>query len=324
MTTLESTNPPRRSRPPVAALATLLLLGPLLAPGCEKDPEIRPEGTAGGATRPEDLGCPSGLPGAELVRLQTQEGVVFCMDQREVTWGEYDAFLTAKRGDVSGQPPECSWNRGYEPEYYVPNDTNYTSTKCEEAVRPVSKDAAANCLDFCDALAYCAWAGKRLCGAVGVKAADGGVMLFEDAGVDLTKPTTEYGYACTQGGTTKYPYGDDYEAARCDAFFWGRPDAGAPPAVGAVEGNPCHGARPPFDQIYGLVGAMDQWSGLCRVNQQPVGPPTLSCMIAGAYPSVSDVPGCLEDVGTTGAASKSASIGLRCCADPTLAKAAAP
>ncbi|MCC6217597.1 MAG: hypothetical protein IT376_22250, partial [Polyangiaceae bacterium] len=112
--------PRRRPRSPITRLLPLLPL--LWAGACQKDPDIRPEGTAGGAARPEDLACPEGLPGAELVRVQTNDGVVFCMDQREVTWAEYDAFLAAKQGDTSGQPPECGWNTGYAPEYYVRND----------------------------------------------------------------------------------------------------------------------------------------------------------------------------------------------------------
>ncbi|MCC6213314.1 MAG: SUMF1/EgtB/PvdO family nonheme iron enzyme [Polyangiaceae bacterium] len=301
------------------ALLLPLLLG--AAPACQKDPDLRPEGTAGGASRPEDLVCPTGLPGADLVRVQTEDGVVFCMDQREVTWAEYDAFLAEKRGDTSGQPAECSWNAGYEPEYYVMNDINRTSTKCEEHFRPVSKDAAANCLDFCDALAFCAWAGKRLCGPLGQEAPDGGVFLSVDAGFDPPIPPTEFAYACTQGGTTAFPYGDAYSAGRC--VYAGaliHADAAAEEIADSSTSR-CQGSAEPFDRVYNLGGGVTEWQNHCRGTRSE------TCLTVGGGVALASSgwtsSSCGEDQGYTSGTTKSPAIGARCCADAEPGRGAA-
>jgi hypothetical protein len=111
------------------------------ATSCEGKTKVEPEGTstgggaaagggmavdggsgAGGGHPPDKLACATGLPGAALVRVETGDGHVYCMDQREVSWGEYKAFLAVKSGDTSGQPSECSWNATYEPQYCDPLD----------------------------------------------------------------------------------------------------------------------------------------------------------------------------------------------------------
>ncbi len=69
----------------------------------------------GGDSAPLDYAAPDGpcpnLPGPPLVPAGTS-----CIDSTEVTVGQYTAFLTAKAGDTSGQPIECSaWNTSLVP-----------------------------------------------------------------------------------------------------------------------------------------------------------------------------------------------------------------
>ena len=71
----------------------------------------------------------------------------------EVTVSQYGAFLRAKNGDVSGQSAVCSWNQSY---------WDYDSHPImEPANQPIAW------VDWCDAAAYCSWAGMRLCGRIG-------------------------------------------------------------------------------------------------------------------------------------------------------------
>ena len=65
-------------------------------------------------------------------------------------------------------------------------------------------------VNWCDAYAYCKWAGKALCGKIG-----GGPNLPADANY---APADAWYNACSEGGTRAYPYGATYDAAACN---WG-------------------------------------------------------------------------------------------------------
>jgi len=75
----------------------------------------------------------------------------FSVDATEVTVAQYKEFLTAKAGNTSGQIPACSWNTSFYAAGAMPTENN---------AWPVAN------VDWCDANAFCAWAGKRLCGAI--------------------------------------------------------------------------------------------------------------------------------------------------------------
>ena len=93
--------------------------------------------------------CPPSTGGPALVRAGT-----FCVDSTEVTNEQYMAFLTAKGGDVGGQPGACKWNSSY-----VPGDEGVSWPYIAgRASYPIVN------VDWCDAFMFCNWAGKRLCG----------------------------------------------------------------------------------------------------------------------------------------------------------------
>ena len=109
--------------------------------------------------------------GSDLVPI----GDGLCIDRREVTVGDYRVFLTSRAGDVSGQRADCAANTDLLPMGGLP--------------LPASDALPVRYVDFCDALAYCDWAGKRLCGAI-----DGSRKAF-DAGIDPT--VSEWFRACS-------------------------------------------------------------------------------------------------------------------------------
>jgi hypothetical protein len=55
------------------------------------------------------------------------------------------------------------------------------------------------CADWCDAKAYCEWAGTRLCGGLGA--------LEETLETRADPSVSEWQYACTSRGLFPYPYG---------------------------------------------------------------------------------------------------------------------
>lgn len=70
----------------------------------------------------------------------------YCMDATEVTNADYAAFLAANP-PTSGQVAWCAWNTSYLPPFGWPA----TGKENHPVVR----------VDWCDARAYCKWAGKR-------------------------------------------------------------------------------------------------------------------------------------------------------------------
>ena len=156
----------------------------------------------------------------------------FCVDSTEVTNAEYAAFL-ATHPDPAGQLPYCSWNTSFAPSTTPP---------------PGSDDYPVVWVDWCDAYAYCQWAGKRLCGRLGGGALAPGGM--NDPGED------EWYVACSLAGARTYPYGDAFDPTACNGP---EHDAGSvlpasslPECVGGTAG------------VLDMVGNADEWIDSCE------------------------------------------------------------
>jgi formylglycine-generating enzyme len=205
----------------------------------------------------------------------------YCIDSTEVTNTDYNDFLTAKNGDASGQPTYCSWNTSFD-------------LKCAEAATknldPVT------CVNFCDAYAYCAWAGKRLCGKIG-----GGAGAI----ADLTNPAADQWYqACSHAGLRLYPYGSIYMAGVCNEVDF---DAGQPVTVGSLPG--CVGG---YDGLHDMVGNVVEWEDVCNATTGS----SDSCYIrSGAF---DDEGSKCNDIGNAAQSRNSAdnTKGFRCCSNP--------
>ncbi len=120
--------------------------------------------------------CPVGR-GPAMILVTPPSGSPFCVDATEVTNAQYRDFLAA-----ATTPPACP----------VPNAT----LEPDEWPRPaVEDDLPVDRVDWCDAAAFCAWAGKRLCGALG------GGSTAGDRDAERDPMRSEWSYACTAGGT---------------------------------------------------------------------------------------------------------------------------
>jgi len=148
----------------------------------------------------------------------------FCIDSTEVTFGQYRSFVAAKGNDHSGQPAECTWNQSF------------------LASLPGTDGQPVVGIDWCDAVAYCEWAGKRLCGGQASGVNTGGVL---DAAI-LDPAVSQWFIACSQEGVLAYPYGQSYVAGRCNIGI----DAGEGyPA----DGSTCIGGYPGVVNLIGNV-----------------------------------------------------------------------
>lgn len=149
----------------------------------------------------------------------------FYVDSTEVTVAQYQAFVTAKDTDTSGQPGVCSWNASYT-----------TSRAPDPDTWPMSY------VDWCDAYAYCAWAGKHLCGKIG-----GGPVAPASA---LDASQSQWFLAC--GG----PNGNSHPNSTSVCNSSGGNDDVAP--VGSFAG--CEGF---YTGLFDLEGNVAEWVDSC-------------------------------------------------------------
>jgi formylglycine-generating enzyme required for sulfatase activity len=166
-----------------------------------------------------------------------------CIDATEVTVGQYKEFLADRNGDWSGQRAECEWNHFFEPPY---DCLDGIPTGWEPEKHPQE------CVDWCDAEAFCAWSGKRLCGGIdqrGVRQAD------------LADATKDAWYnACSSGGTNRFPFGNTCNTMPCRLTGNGSNQVPA--------GYECQ-ASGEYQGVWDLIGNVSEWVDSCSRN--PVG-----------------------------------------------------
>ena len=285
-------------------LRLILLLLPLAA-ACTSNESVRPDpGGAAAVTSgpPRVPVCPSGR-GPKMVAVTLPGITPFCIDTTEVSQSQYVAFLDAKVDPAKQSRPRCvSMNPRFEPK--VREDPGILWRDCPEGVwDPANRGAyPVTCVTHCDAIAYCEWAGKRLCGAIG----GGPRPSDEDPAV---VKNSEWYLACSQGGKHKYPYGDGFQAAKCDeGGKTGVPTPNPPALPRTTEASACHGVEAPFDQVFEMVGNAAEWDDHCPVDE------TLCTTRGGGALAVSEN-GIDCATSSESGSGAYAGVGIRCCAD---------
>jgi formylglycine-generating enzyme required for sulfatase activity len=178
----------------------------------------------GGSDATSEGGCPAG-GGPPMVDVGG-----YCVDSTEVTRAQYNQFLQSTPS-TSGQLPECAWNVSYLPTPFDLSEPNL----------PVVY------VDWCDAYAFCKWAGKRLCGKIG-----GGALPFSGGATDSTQ--AQWYRACSKEGTQLYPYGNVYDPTACN----GAEDGGV---LSAVKSFPkCEGG---YKGLFDMSGNVEEWQDSC-------------------------------------------------------------
>jgi formylglycine-generating enzyme required for sulfatase activity len=210
-------------------------------------------------------------------------GGSFCIDSTETTNAEYKAFLDAA-APFTEQPPVCAWNQSYLPAF-------------DSLARP--PDLPVIGIDWCDAHAYCAWAGKRLCGRIG----GGGLTPPEQ--MDPMK--SQWTYACSHGGMNQYPYGASYEPKSCVTVDVAG-NAEQPWPVKAL--STCVGGYP---GIFDMSGNADEWEDVTLV-MGPGGDLDAVLWRGGSFAETASTTDCFSATSTTRSA-QSAVAGVRCCKD---------
>jgi sulfatase modifying factor 1 len=250
-------------------------------------------GSAGGP-----VNCAIGKPGAILVEITSASGT-FCIDRTEATNADYAQFL-ASNPTAALESTACKSNTDFTPASDGTNCTQY-----DPVGKP--KDPIA-CVNWCDAQAFCAWAGKRLCGKIG--GGTNAVGSFADA----TK--SEWYDACSHAGQYKFPYGAQGDTYSPDACIGSDSGFSRPAAVPTPS---CQGG---YDGVFDMSGNVSEWEDSCAANSGL----TDQCLYrGGSYLDLDTgtTPTLLCNSGTSAtpkAASKARStrdkeIGFRCCDD---------
>jgi formylglycine-generating enzyme required for sulfatase activity len=174
--------------------------------------------------------CPSGR-GPAMLRMDWPAGAgSYCIDATEVTQAQYKAFL-----DSSDKPVKSGGDPGFDPicTYGRPSDFAPTTRPSF----PIS------CVDWYDAVAFCSWAGKRLCGD----------LAGADAAADRDDRSEWFG-ACSGFGQRAYPWGNeiDRDAGKCNLAA----DGSVP--VGSIA--TCQGAS---TGLFDMVGNVREWQADC-------------------------------------------------------------
>lgn len=150
-----------------------------------------------------------------MVRVELSCGS-YCIDSTEVTQAQYEQFLV-DAPSVSDQPKTCAKN------------TEFARVCTGSGAGESGPELPAVCVDWCDAAAYCRWAGKRLCA-----------------------PDWLFGFACEVEASP--PSADE-----CNLT------SGALAPVASYKD--CHADRAPFDGVSDLMGNAQEWTDYCTGGQ---------------------------------------------------------
>lgn len=214
--------------------------------------------------------CPQTGRGPAMVRYGS-----FCIDSTEVTNDQYAAFLAA--GDKPAQPSVCSWNSTFEPQSSWPPAGGQGGLPVVE-------------VDWCDARAFCAWAGKRLCGYIG-----GGAL----ATADENDPAKDQWFAaCSGGGARNYPYGNALVTSACNI-------SGSRVATGSLAS--CQGSIP---GLYDMSGNVTEHIDVCQGSQ---GAADRCAHRGGHFNDTADARLRCTASQSTARQSRYGDVGIRCC-----------
>lgn len=165
-----------------------------------------------GACINQACACPFGM---EVVTKAS--GGAYCIDRAEISKGQYNKFITANQA-VSDQIDVCkNANTTFVPRGAWPPATSPPNLAHNMSL-PV------HYVDWCDAFAYCRWAGKQLCGQINGGAVEPGKANEATEGAWYN--------ACSAQGQKAWGYSTEYSAGKCNDSKVVYQDGGVTPSVG--------------------------------------------------------------------------------------------
>jgi formylglycine-generating enzyme required for sulfatase activity len=239
-----------------------------------------------------DEPCGKALRGPLMVRIPLPDGGSFCIDSTEVSNLHYRAFIQADFPRAQ-QPSYCAWNDDFVPWLTVPTPADNL---------PVVG------VDWCDARAYCAWAGKRICGKIG----GGHIALGSPPEYNHADPLKEeWVYACTAGGTRTYPYGNVYDKTGCVTVDYDSDPVYLDSAIHLRpirEAKKCEGG---FPGLYDMGGNATEW---VDISDTVTGASDIMATFSADYATPEAFTKCVDRSANTRDGIDGGT-GIRCCKD---------
>ena len=235
------------------------------------------------------------------------------IDAFEITNAEYQAWLELGP-TTQGQGVDCEWNDTYRPgvlsqaaidasEAMGGLDDNdcIDASWLEKAIESGYQNAPVTCVDWCDAVAYCRWAGKGLCARIGSGERIEIVDVTDLSGTLYATPDESAWYhACSAAGTRDFPYGPDYDPAKCNDDELRARDVGSY--------QDCVGGLP---DLYDMSGNVAEWEDACTPFDPPVGQ---NCLVrGGCWYNTLDVDLACDASRALMRGGSGTGIGFRCC-----------
>jgi formylglycine-generating enzyme required for sulfatase activity len=240
-----------------------------------------------------------------MVAVPRPDGGTMCIDSTEVTRGQYKLFLeSVVEGTAPQQPDYCQWNQVFEP--------LDSCLKQNDVCQPSQGDCDQHpvvCVDQCDAMAYCAWAGKRLCG--GIKGGGVSYNNFDDVG------SSQWMNACSSGETMSKPtntYFGGTKVINCNRLGLMNCEPYGPNSVNicttwAVGTHPGCQASAPYAGVFDLGGNVWEWEDSCQASSGETDPCRLR---GGSYADSIESERCAADISAARNGYNS-NVGFRCC-----------
>ena len=240
---------------------------------------------------PPGEGCARALPGPLGVEVRSAESAPYCIDATEVTNEHYADFLDATPG-LDGLPAACAFKSSFVPGGVWPADV---------AELPVTH------VDWCDAWAYCAWAGKQLCGDV-----EGGAVPY----ADFSKSNNAWFTACSNDGTTTYPYGSTFDSGACvgtdyDGLAGYQPATDVAHAPGSA--RRCRNSSTELASLSDMSGNVAEWEDSCDAT---TGSQDLCRLRGSSFRLGQATTMRCSSAGPSTRNARASFIGFRCCFEP--------
>lgn len=237
-----------------------------------------------------------------MVLVRHPSGACSWMDRTEVTVSQYARWLADTEWKPSFDKTACAWKS--ERSNPMADGDTCVATIAGSQIPALQPDKPIRCVDYCDAGAFCAWAGKRLCH-----------VTYTTVGTNEPEGTPdEWGFGCVGAAQSLYPTGDTVTDTECRIGGTCGGAAGVrvcgPAPVGTMK--PCVSESGAVD----MIGNVREWVWSCTARDRTA---TSTCVTrGGAYDDVPGSTACRLRSTPVARNAREPQTGFRCCADLTV------